>query len=136
MVGRKAGGISGIAVRQETLEIQGMTRKDARTIVNKAVKLISAWEAKDRFSKTEQEKQKLEELEMAVCTHYMAKAMRITARPNSDIPMSQAEAGAVIFVTAKSWQRWENKTSPISLKDICHFLLATNQLSPFLKHSV
>lgn len=136
MVGRKAGGISGIAVRQETLEIQGMTQKDARSIVNKAIKLIVAWEAKDRYSKTENEKQKLEELETAVCTHYMAKAMRITARPNADIPMSQAEAGAVIFVTAKSWQRWENKTSPISLKDICHFLLATNQLSPFVKYSV
>lgn len=136
MVGRKAGGISGIAVRQETLEIQGMTHKEAKSIVNKAVKLISAWELKDRYAKTDIEKQKLQELEGAVCTHFIAKAMRITARPEGSTPLSQAEAGSIIYVTAKSWQRWENKTSPISLKDIHHFLLATNQINPFEKYSV
>jgi hypothetical protein len=72
MVGRKAGGISGIAVRQETLEIQGMTHKEAKVIVNKAIKLISAWELRDRYAKSDIEKLKLEELENAVCTHFMA----------------------------------------------------------------
>ncbi|UUA75168.1 hypothetical protein [Cellvibrio sp. QJXJ] len=106
-----------------------MTIAQAQSIVSKAVKLITNWEAHDRY-KTKDSVSKLKELEAAVCTHQMAKAMRICARPDLDNAMSQAEAAAIIFKTAKSWQRWENHTSPISLGDICHFLLATQLMEP------
>lgn len=129
--GRKAGDISTLAKRPETLEVQLITVAQAQSIVSEVITQITEWEANGRYLEDFNAAAiKLHDLETSICNHMTAKALRICARPDKDNLLSQADAGSIIFKSAKTWQRWENGVISIGLADIYFFLLATSQMAP------
>lgn len=130
--GRKAGDISTLAKRPETVEAQLITIDQSQKIIAKVITQIKKWEANGRSPENPKEGARmLNELESSICNHLTAKALRICARPDKENLLSQAEAASIIFKSAKTWQRWENGVIDIGVADIYFFLLASSLMTPY-----